>query len=249
MAYHGPHDDFVVRAVRYMNEARERLHVPARVRFELRRKAWHVLGAVAAVPVLLVLPIPWAIGIALLGIVLILSAYSVERRRSLVASPLAETLENTVGRALKETRRHDEGFPWASILYGVSLIIIAFGTQELGVPLAYAFAAFGILGMGDAASALIGIAYGRTRLPWNRRKSLEGTVGGIVVGYFTAVLLASVAYAWTGEVLPLTLFGVCAVGAVVGMLLESLPRVQDNFVIPLGAWFSMVGLAAALHLL
>jgi len=244
MGHEGPHDDFVNRAVRYMTDARERLVVPTRVRFELKRKAWHVLGATGAVPVLLVLPLLWAVAFALFTMGVVIVAYLVERRRRLVMHPLEETLQNTVVRVLKETRRKEEAFPWASVLFLTSLILIALGSAYLKVPLAYAFAAFGILGMGDAASAIIGIAYGKTRIPWNPRKSLEGTVAGIVVGYFTAILLASVYYAAAGQVLPLIMFGVCGVGAVAGMLLESLPRVQDNFVIPVGAWTSMVAVAA-----
>lgn len=248
MGRQGPHDDVVLRAVRYMTEAREKLHVPSKVRWELRRKAWHVLGATMAVPVLLLLPLEWAIGFALFTMAVIVAAYYVVRRRSLVATPLEETLEKTVGKVILDTRRKGEDFPWASVLFLVSLIAIAMGTYLFHVPLAYAFAAFGILGMGDAASAIIGIAYGKNRIPWNPRKSIEGTVGGIIVGYFTAVFLASIDFAVQGQLLPIEIFAICLVGAVVGMLFESLPGVQDNLAIPLSAWGAMAILGSGLGL-
>ncbi|HWG89925.1 MAG TPA: hypothetical protein VNZ52_03660 [Candidatus Thermoplasmatota archaeon] len=250
MVRHGPHDEFTYRASRYVADARDRLHVqvPPKVRFELRRKAWHVLGATMAVPVLLFVPLPWAIGLTLFTIAVITAGYFVVRKRKLVQTPLEETLQNTVGRVIVETRRKDEDFPWASVLFLAALALIALGTVFFHVPKPYAFAAFGILGLGDAASAIVGIAYGKNPLPWNRRKSVEGTVAGIIAGFLAAVVFAAIGFAALRQVLPLEVVALCVIGAVVGMLLESVPGVQDNLVIPLGAWLAMVGVAFPLGL-
>jgi dolichol kinase len=51
----------------------------------------------------------------------------------------------------------------------VALAIIATAHQFAGLSWAVAFAAYAILGVGDAASALVGVAYGRHKLPWNAR--------------------------------------------------------------------------------
>lgn len=221
-------------------------HVQARVRFEMRRKAFHVFGAIVAVPATLFLPRLLAVGLAALGVVLVVSAELVLQRRLPKIEPMHSLFTEPVARALVDTRRAGEGFPWSPIMFLGSLVVCALGSDALQLPVAYALAAYGILGLGDAASALIGVAYGRRPLPWNRRKSWEGTAAGFVGGFVAAASFAAAYYAYAGILMPVAFLGIAVAGALVGALLESLPGVQDNLAVPVGSWATMAALGIAL---
>jgi dolichol kinase len=238
-----------VRSAVENRKERIRHKIPASVVFELRRKGIHIVTAIVAVPLLLLLPLWWAVGIALASMVVIGATYVLSERGAQPQAPVASDVHEGVDRILEETRREDEGFPWASILYVGSLVVVAVASKLGGVPLAYAFAAYGILGMGDASSALIGVAYGRTPIPWNASKSVQGTAAGVTVGYLSGLLLALPYYVYHGLVFPAPLFGIVAAGAVAGMVAETLPRVEDNFAVPLAAFGAMVAVGWAAGLL
>ncbi len=253
----GPHERGAIsrysrRIDRVVDDAKERLTPPPKVRFELRRKAIHVFTAIFAVPVLLFAPLWVTLGLGVTAVTLITVAYWIGRRRVLLVNRIEEALHEAVTEPiqtmLEKTRRPGESYPWSPVLYTVSLVSIAFGTEMLSMPYALALAAYAILGLGDTASALYGIAYGRRPLPWNTNKTWEGTGAGIIVGFIAAVVFASVDYAVRGVVVPVTLFPIMVAGAVAGMLAETVKGVQDNLVIPLSAWGVMVVLWRALGL-
>jgi dolichol kinase len=77
------------------------------------------------------------------------------------------------------------------------------------------------LAFGDAASALIGKAYGRTKL-FGGRKSLEGSLAGFTAGFAAAVALG---------VRPGAALAAAAAGALVE-LLPTTPWINDNLWIP-----------------
>jgi dolichol kinase len=204
----------------------------------------HVVTAILAVPLLLLVPLPFALGIAVAGIVVVAMTWAIERRR--LPRELAGPFHDELAGVLAKTRRPHEDFPWSPVLYAVSLMIIALAHAYIGLSWSLAFAAYAILGMGDAASALFGVAYGRTRLPWNRRKSVEGTIAGFVAGYLAGLVLGAVPYVFGGLAIPPLFLTVAAGGAAAGALAETLPRVEDNFVVPLVAAGTMYALAGAL---
>lgn len=232
------------RAIDRARAARPPPDVEARVRFEFRRKVLHVVTAVLAVPLLLVVPFVWALGLAAAGIVAITMTWAIERRR--LPRELAGPLHDELAQVLARTRRPNEDYPWSPVLYTVALVIIATANQYAGLSWSLAFAAYAILGIGDAASALVGVAYGRTKLPWNLKKSVEGTTAGLLAGFFAGVVLGAVPYAFAGLAIPPAFGAVVLVGAVAGALAETVPRVEDNFFVPLAAAGAMWGLSAAL---
>lgn len=245
---------WLLRRILDAESAQMRIEAPVmtpRMRFEMRRKSFHVALAILAVPVLLFLPFVWALGLALLVMVAITVTHYVNRKKIDVDMPdiWMEVVHEPLARALESTRRPHEDFPWAPITFGIALILIGTVVEFTDVREAYAFAGFAILGIGDAASALIGVAYGRHRLQWNKGKSWEGSIAGILAGWLSAALLAGVDYSVRGEVFPPEWFGIALVGALVGAAIESIPNVQDNLFVPLGALAAMIGAGAALGLL
>ncbi|HVM45746.1 MAG TPA: hypothetical protein VM582_07395 [Candidatus Thermoplasmatota archaeon] len=219
-------------------------HLPEKVRFEMRRKVLHVLTAVLAVPLLLLLPFYVAFTLAVTGILVVSLTWGIERKR--IPAELKGPLHEPLAEVLQKTRRPHEDFPWSPVLYTLSLIIIGVAHQFFGLSWAIAFGAYAILGIGDAASALVGVAYGRRKLAWNRKKSAEGTLAGLVAGFLAGVVMASVPYAFAGLVIPPLILPVVLVGATAGALAETIPNVEDNFVVPLAAAAAMWAAALAL---
>ncbi len=221
--------------------------IPPRIAFEMRRKAIHAGGALLAVALFLAIPFSFSLGLGLFAIGAITASHYVRRHRVKVVPPL-DLITEPIGDALDKTRRAHEDFPWAPVSFTIALVLIGTAGEIFRLDKAVSVAAFGILGMGDAASALIGIAYGRHKLPWNRRKSWEGSIAGFVAAFLSAVLLASVAFSVRGTVLPPEWIGIAAAGAVAGALAESVPNVQDNLVVPLASVAAMVAVGAPLGL-
>ena len=218
--------------------------LPEKVRFEMRRKVLHVATAIVAVPMLLLLPFYWAFGLAVIGIIVVTLTWAIERKR--LPPELKGPLHDELAEVLHKTRRPHEDFPWSPVLYTLSLIIIGVAHQFFGLSWAIAFAAYAILGIGDATSALVGVAYGRTKLAWNRKKSAEGTLAGLVAGLLAGIVMASIPYAFAGLPIPPLLLVVVLIGATAGALAETVPNVEDNFVVPLAAAAAMWAAALAL---
>lgn len=132
---------------------------------------------------------------------------------------------------LKSTRRETETFSWASISFLITLFVLAWT-----VPIPVALAAAAMLAFGDGMSALVGRAIGRHKIWYNRRKSWEGSIGGLITGFLGALLLIQWYATDTGNDYPFAYVAVvCLLGAAVAMFGESLPNVQDNVIVPVFA--------------
>jgi len=220
------------------------IEVPERVRFELRRKVLHVATAVLAVPLLLLLPMFVSVILALTGILVMTLTWGIERRR--IPPEFKGPLHDEFAQVLHKTRREHEDYPWSPVLYTVSLLLIGAAHTFFGLSWAIGFAAYAILGIGDATSALVGVAYGRRKLAWNRKKSAEGTLAGLAAGFLAGMVMASVPYAFAGMPVPPLILPVVLLGATAGSLAETIPRVEDNFAVPLAAAAAMWGAAMVL---
>lgn len=146
-----------------------------------------------------------------------------------VRLPLFATLVDIAER--EEVRQSSPGKGTFRFFLGVLAVMVVFGTL-LDAPFFVVGSAILVLALGDSMSTLAGKRLGRRPLPYNRAKSVEGSLAGL-------------AYAFLGVLAYLTLFhGIGApqavllafAGAAAGMLAESLPlRVDDNFVIPVAS--------------
>ncbi|UCE95275.1 MAG: HAD-IB family phosphatase [Candidatus Bathyarchaeota archaeon] len=96
---------------------------------------------------------------------------------------------------------------------GITLSLLLFPT-----PINYASIA--IVSFGDSAASIFGKLFGRTPVPFNKGKSLEGSVVGLAFAFLGAAIFLH----------PLQAF----VGAIVAILMESLPLpISDNISTPL----------------
>ncbi|GAB4339529.1 MAG: hypothetical protein Kow0099_14690 [Candidatus Abyssubacteria bacterium] len=149
---------------------------------------------------------------------------------------------------------------WVSsgiLLYPVSVFILIFL-----FPVPVVAAMWGLLSCGDGMATLVGRRIGRVRLPWSRRKTLEGLLAFVLVGSISASALCwwslpnvtSSPPWWRGEEAArfdsLDAGGIilwCVLSSVASALVETLELpVDDNLTVPLGGACVMVGLAYAL---
>jgi uncharacterized protein (TIGR00297 family) len=145
----------------------------------------------------------------------------------------------------------------SEVTRGLPIGILLYPLAVLGLVLVFPYrldivaAAWGIMAAGDGFATLVGRRFGRTPLPWNPEKSLEGTLAFIACGSAAGVLLAlwvrtSV---WTTDYLgfgsspfPPVLFSVIApiVAATVAAFVETIPvRLDDNISVPFSAAFTL----------
>jgi uncharacterized protein (TIGR00297 family) len=161
------------------------------------------------------------------------------------------------GRRLYRPVDEARGFPIGILLYPLSvlLLILAFPSR-----LDIVAATWGILAFGDGSATLIGQRAARHSgaatlgrpLPWNRQKTVAGTVAFAVCGGAGAVALAW----WTRPAVvpaPSLTFVIVAplVAAVVAALVESIPvGLDDNISVPTTAaavlWFESLASPAAI---
>jgi uncharacterized protein (TIGR00297 family) len=150
------------------------------------------------------------------------------------------------GRSLYRPLDHARGYPLGILLYPLSvlLLILVFPSR-----LDLVAAAWGILAFGDGFATLIGQRIGGGQIPWNREKTIAGTIAFIVCGGVGGVALA----VWTRPAVtpePSLTFTIVAplVAAVAAALVETIPvRLDDNLSVPMtaAAVLAYVGLMTA----
>ncbi len=140
------------------------------------------------------------------------------------------------GRRLYRPADDVRGFPLGILLYPLSVLLL---TLIFPSRLDIAAAAWAILAFGDGAATLVGRRSEETsgRLPWNRDKSVAGTLAFIVCGS-----VGGVALAWwvRPAIAPLPTFAFAIVApiaaAVIAAMVETIPvRMDDNISVPVAA--------------
>ncbi len=190
---------------------------------ETRRQFIHACGFVFSFFVL------WAghvlsiigLGIISLSVFLIAEAYKRDIKLPIVCLMIdhgerTEVIEETPARG---AMLFFFGSFVSAILYGNHIRVVA--------------ATIVILAFGDSVSTLIGKNFGRHKIPYNKMKSIEGSVAGAIAALLGAMLFVNLQIA--------------VVGAFSGMLVDSLPlSFDDNITIPV---FSGLIMSLAIYLI
>jgi dolichol kinase len=175
-------------------------------RMELNRQLLHIILGLAALAVLIVFGknalTAVLFFVLIIGLLLINRAYFNQ-----IIWPAGWFIENF--------ERNDVRFPgWGSACYATGMLILS---SFLADPNMIA-AGIIIIGVGDGLSTIIGLRFGKTKLPYNKSKSLEGSAA-----FFVSSLLG---YAFVGPLI--------FPAAFIAMLVESLPLpMDDNLTIPI----------------
>jgi dolichol kinase len=190
---------------------------------ELRRKLLHITGgtvfAFAANLLLHSYSAP-AVASALALCIAFGLVVSLSYRKNLITSSSAFPL-SLLYKVIEKFEREEEkkkipGKGVFMFLLGAILTIIIFKTISIVT------ASLLIVSLGDGASTLIGLKFGKHILPYNKKKTLEGSLAFVIFGFAGALTQVSPAQALAG--------------AAISMVVESLPlRIDDNLAIPIVA--------------
>ena len=181
---------------------------------DMLREAIHASGVF--VPVLAVLAgiYPVALMICVVSLLYSLSELLRMNRKNL---PVISTITRN---AASPTERYE--FTAAPLYFaaGILLTLLLFPTPVNG-------AAIAIFTLGDSTASLFGGVISKKPLPFNKGKTLEGSLFGFLFAFLAGAFFVSPALA--------------LIGAAVAMIIESLPLpVNDNILIPLGTGLALM---------
>jgi dolichol kinase len=178
----------------------------------LLRKSIHMLGF--AVP-FVVMKLGTNLVVVMIGAVTIL--YLTSETLRLKGRSLPAITEFT-----KKAARPEE---LSSYILPPLYFALGFVVSLLIFPQPIGFAAIAVLTLGDGTSNIVG-SFGQKRLPFNSRKTLEGTISGFLLGFLGAAVFVP----------PLS----ALLGAAVGSLMEALPLpINDNLTVPVSSGLAM----------
>jgi len=190
---------------------------------EVRRKLLHITtGMGFAFSVKLLLQNYSALAIAFALALCVLSGFvvSLSYKKSLLtpasAFPLSLLYELIETFEREEEKKKIPGKGVFMFFLGAILTIIIFKSISIVT------ASILIVALGDGTSTLIGLKFGKRPLPYNKKKTLEGSLAFVIFGFAGALT----------QVSPVQAF----LGTLAAMLVESLPmKIDDNLMIPVVA--------------
>ena len=183
---------------------------------EDRRQILHMSMGVFA---LLLRFLPWWVAAIVAGSAVAFNAY---------------VLPRVAGHRLYRPGERSRRFPTGIVFYPIAvvLLILVFPDRP-----DIAAAAWGVMAFGDGAATFVGRRVGGRKIPWNREKSIAGSVAFVVAGGAAGMFLAwwcrpavvPPPYLWFSFVAPLLAVAVAAA-------VETLPiRLDDNISVPASA--------------
>jgi len=135
-----------------------------------------------------------------------------------------------------------ERFPAGIVFYPASIVLLVLTFPDR---LDIVAAAWGILAIGDGMATLVGQAFGGTRIPWNREKSVQGScalflfggLAGATLAWWCRPAVVPPAYLWFSLAAPFA-------AAFVAALVETIPvRLDDNISVPASSALVLWGLS------
>ncbi len=174
---------------------------------DLTRETIHASGIF--IPILaLLLGKPWVA----LGISSVIAAYTASEYMRVrgKAMPIISTITR---RAASQYELYEIALAPLYFAFGILLTLIIF-------PVPASSAAIAMFALGDSSASIIGSTISKRHLPFNRAKTLEGSLGGFIFAFLAGLIFVS---PW-----------IALIGATVAMTIEYLPLpVNDNLMIPL----------------
>jgi dolichol kinase/phosphoserine phosphatase len=185
----------------------------------LIRKLLHALGIV--IPLFLVRYLSHSTIINIIILISLIYLVSETYRMFKIRIPLISDITLL---AAGDYERHE--FVVSPITYSTGIIL------ALGLfPDMIGYAIIGILTLGDSASAFIGRKFGRTLLPFNKNKTLEGSIAGFLAAFLGATLFLNPVHS--------------LIASLIGMAIEAVPSpINDNITIPLSSGLILLLLGA-----
>lgn len=125
---------------------------------------------------------------------------------------------------LSLTRGRSEKYFSGAVIYLIGLAIAL-----LVFPSPIAFVCVITLAVGDSLSTLVGVYFGKHKLPFNKKKSVEGSLAFFISTFVTSLLFVSPIFA--------------LVASIVGTIVEAAElKINDNVLIPVIVGLVLIGL-------
>lgn len=189
---------------------------------ETRRQIIHMSGVILPFYIMLV---GWKVSIFTFASAIIIGALIAEGYKRGVNMPILSKMIDIAERPETIEKNPAKGALLFFIGSFISLLLFR---------LDIASASIMILALGDSFSTIIGKNCGRTEIFYNPAKSLEGSMAGFFFAFLGAYAFLNF-YTINSRALSMAL-----IGALIGMLVESLPpKIDDNITIPLSSGFGM----------
>jgi HAD superfamily phosphoserine phosphatase-like hydrolase len=129
-------------------------------------------------------------------------------------------LSSITWRAANKTELYEFAVAPIYFALGIALSLLVF-------PAPIRYVAITTLTLGDGGAHLFGMKFGRTPLPFNKGKNLEGTLVGFLFAFLGAMIFVDPTKA--------------LIAAAVGMIVEALPLpLNDNFTIPIASGLTLL---------
>jgi dolichol kinase len=182
---------------------------------EILRKTIHISGFL--VPLIFVRFFnTYLVSISLFLVMIVYMTSEVARKQG-INFPLFSTVTRNATTSIFEINH----FATAPITFTLGIII-----SLLIFPPPIAYAAIAVLTLGDGFANIFGRIFGKTPLSFNRKKTIEGTICGLICAFLGTILFVN----------PIK----SLIAVTIGMLAESLPLpMNDNLVIPLSSGISL----------
>ncbi|MCW4015191.1 MAG: HAD-IB family phosphatase [Candidatus Bathyarchaeota archaeon] len=124
-------------------------------------------------------------------------------------------LSSITWRAAKKTELYEFATSPIHFALGIAISLLVF-------PEPICYIAITVLTLGDGSAHIFGVKFGKTSVPLNKGKSIEGAIAGFMCAFIGAMIFVDPARA--------------LIAAAVGMLIEGLPSpINDNLSIPLAS--------------
>ena len=123
-------------------------------------------------------------------------------------------------RAAKKTELYEFATAPIHFAVGIALSLLIF-------PVPIGYVAITTLTLGDGCAHIFGMKFGKTHIPFNKGKNLEGTIFGFLFAFLGAMIFVDPTRA--------------LIAVAVGMLVEGIPSpINDNLTIPLASGLALV---------
>jgi len=236
-----------------LRKLRDRLHAKKEdYKLELKRQAVHAVGIIVVIVLLLFEESKGIMILATLtGLILIGNWYLARRKwREKYFHKLIHELglPHHDAESWKKTSTDVKGFE-DTVIWGLlknfvrqrdrdplmasfwSLFSALIAAILFGLP--YAILGLLVLSIGDSFSTIIGKKWGKTKIFWNKEKSWIGFVSFAVSALIAAIIFLRY-FPQFAILNPVTLVALMALS---GALIETIPAVDDNSIIPIGVAF------------
>jgi dolichol kinase len=166
---------------------------------EVQRQLIHLLTGITLIYIIR------TVGNRALTVLMLLIAFYVLMSAVIIMNKLPLSLSTFLCRWGRPAKQHVPLQGTILLLCGITLSFILFPENVI-------YASIVIVAFGDSIATAVGVVFGNHKLPYSKRKTVEGTVSGTIAAFLAASLFVT----------PLQ----ALVGAVGGMLLESFLDLQ-----------------------